>query len=838
MRQRSKPFVLILLFCLGCYLAAVPQASLSSGTQDCPTISVTCPANSEGPLRFRASVKGGQRVGGLSYRWTVVEGRIKSGQGTDTIEVDPSDRRGTVTATVDIGGFDSKCGHSASCSGPIILHVAESRPADEARPLDGFTTKSAISQRRIEEQFRAVPEANSAREHLRRLTAEPHVAGTKEDYATAIYVRDQIRSYGIPAELKEYDVLLPYPRQPSIVEIVGRRRERLTVKEAIVPEDPTSSSSKIIPLFNGYSPSGDVTAPLVYVNYGLPPDYDALKKLGVDVKGKIVLARYGNSFRGVKAKVAEENGATGLIIYSDPSDDGYTQGDVFPKGPWRPDSSAQRGSVQYLFQYPGDPLTPGKPSIPGVARLKIEEATDLTRIPVQPISYGDARRLLEPMRGPLRPKGFQGGLPFAYHVGGTDDLRVHLKTDMDYQIRKIWNVVARIDGNEEKDRWVIMGNHRDAWTFGAVDPNSGTTAMLEAARGFGQLLKNGWKPRRTIVLCSWDGEEYGLIGSTEWAEEYADELKEKAVAYLNIDVAVAGPNFGASSVPSLWKLIRGVTRDVRDPKTGKSIYQQWQDRNRESRPDPDMTDAQTGSDVTIAEARIGALGSGSDYTPFLQHLGVPSVDMGFGGDYGVYHSAYDSFYWMTHFGDPTFAYHVAAAQLWGTVAMRLAEADGLPFDYVDYGAQISEFFTESVKTARRRNLSAAFDEKGMNAAIQDFNSEASRVEKSRQETVIEVERTHVAANDQHRKAEARLKRINDALLATERALTDVQGLRGRSWYRHQIYAPGFYTGYAAQPLPDFRQALEDRSAANAKEGLDRIVAAMKRATETLRQARD
>ncbi|MGH9882140.1 MAG: PA domain-containing protein, partial [Pyrinomonadaceae bacterium] len=297
--------------------------------------------------------------------------------------------------------------------------------------LDGYTVESAAAQRRWESQFRAVPEPQSAREHLRRLTAEPHVAGTREDYATAIYVRDQLRSYGLTAELKEYDVLLPYPKAPSIVELVAPRRERLLMKEAVVPEDPSSAHPKIIPLFNGYSANGEVTAPLVYVNYGLPTDYDALEKLGVDVKGKIALARYGNSFRGVKAKVAEEHGAVGLIIYSDPADDGYMQGDVFPKGPWRPASSAQRGSVQYLFEYPGDPLTPGKPSIPGVPRLKIQEATDLTRIPVQPVSYGDARKLLEPLRGPLRPRGFQGGLPFAYHVGGTADVRVHLKTDMD-----------------------------------------------------------------------------------------------------------------------------------------------------------------------------------------------------------------------------------------------------------------------------------------------------------------------------------------------------------------------------------------------------------------------
>jgi N-acetylated-alpha-linked acidic dipeptidase len=429
-------------------------------------------------------------------------------------------------------------------------------------------------------------------------------------------------------------------------------------------------------------------------------------------------------------------------------------------------------------------------------------------------------------------------LPFAYHVGGTAEVRVHLKTEMDYQVRKIWNVVARIDGDEEKDRWVIMGNHRDAWTFGAVDPNSGTTAMLEAARGFGSLLKSGWKPRRTIVLCSWDGEEYGLIGSTEWVEEYADELKEKAVAYLNMDAAVSGANFGASSVPSLWKLIRAATRDIQDPRTGKSVYQQWQDRARESRPEAELTDAETGSDARIAEARIGALGSGSDYTPFLQHLGIPSLDMGFGGDYGVYHSAYDSFHWMSRFGDPTFAYHVAAARLWGTVALRLADSDGLPFDYSDYAAQIREFFNESVKTAKRRNLAAAFDEKEMNEAVDDFSREAAHLEKSRHETVLEVERTRVEASDRHRTAVARLKRINESLPAAERALTDAQGLHGRPWYRHQIYAPGFYTGYAAQPLPDFRQALDDRNGRNAKQSLDRIVAAIRRATQVLRNVRD
>lgn len=697
----------------------------------------------------------------------------------------------------------------------LLVVITLSTPLTFAQTsIDGFSAERATAERRWEEQFRAVPDPKSAREHLRRLTIEPHIAGTKEDYNTALYVRDQLRSYGLSADLKEYEVWLNYPNAPTVLELITTRRQRLSTQEAAVPGDPSSSHPKISPLFNGYSASGDVTGPVVYANYGLPNDYEDLKKAGVDVKGKIVVVRYGNSFRGVKAKVAEQNGAIGCIIYSDPEDDGYMQGDVFPKGPWRPVASGQRGSVQFLFDYPGDPLTPGKPAIAGTPRLKPEEATDLTRIPVQPIAYDVARTILSQLKGPLRPRGFQGGLPFAYHVGGTNDVKLRLKTDMNYKLRTIWNVVARIDGNEEKDRWVVLGNHRDAWVFGAVDPNSGSSAMLEVGHGFGELLKQGWKPRRTIILCSWDAEEYGLIGSTEWAEEMADELRQKAVAYLNLDAAVSGPNFGASSVPSLWKFIRGAARDVKDPKTGKSVYQQWQDRSRENRPEGDQD---------MREARISALGSGSDYTPFLQHLGIASTDMGFGGDYGVYHSAYDSFYWMDHFGDPGFTYHVAAAQLWGTLAMRLADADGLPFDYTDYAHQIRDFFTEAMRLARIRNLASSLDDKAMTSAIDDFAKEAERVEKDRQEAVRKGDR-------------AELGKINDALVQAERQFIDAKGLRGRAWYKHQIYAPGIYTGYAAQPLTDFRQAIDDRNSANAKESLERIVEAIKRVARTLKAA--
>lgn len=703
----------------------------------------------------------------------------------------------------------------ALCVAVNLLAVSTS-PALAQNALDGFSPERAVAQRRWEEVFRAVPKPNSAREHLRILTREPHIAGTKEDYATAIYVRDQLRNSGIAAELKEYDVWLNYPNTPSVVELITKRRQRLNINEPVVAGDPSSSHPNITPLFNGFSASGDVTAPVVYANYGLPNDYDDLKRAGVDVKGKIVIVRYGNSFRGVKAKVAEDRGAIGCLIYSDPADDGYMQGDIYPKGPWRPGASGQRGSVQYLFDYPGDPLTPGRPAIPGVPRLKPEEATDLTRIPVQPISSDAAKAILSLLKGPVRPRGFQGGLPFAYHLGGADDVKLRLKTDMDYKIRKIWNVVGRIDGNEEKDRWVILGNHRDAWVFGAVDPNSGTSAMLEVGRGLGELLKQGWKPRRTIIFCSWDAEEYGLIGSVEWAEELAPELREKAVAYLNLDSAVSGPHFGASSVPSLWKLMRAVTRDIKDPKTGKSVYQQWQDRAREGRPE---------EDANTSEARIGALGSGSDYTPFLQHLGIAATDMGFGGDYGVYHSSYDSFNWMEKFGDPGFVYHVAVSQLWGTLALRLADADGLSFDYTDYANQVRDYFAEAVRVAGRRSLTGTFDERSMTEALEDFAKEAERVNRLKQEAVRDSNRE-------------KLRRINDALMNTERQLIDSRGLRGRAWYKHQIYAPGFYTGYAAQPLTDFRQALDERNGAHAKESLERIVQAIRRAANTLKQARD
>ncbi|HEY6045335.1 MAG TPA: transferrin receptor-like dimerization domain-containing protein, partial [Pyrinomonadaceae bacterium] len=416
---------------------------------------------------------------------------------------------------------------------------------------------------------------------------------------------------------------------------------------------------------------------------------------------------------------------------------------------------------------------------------------------------------------------------FPYHVGGTSDVRVHLKTDIEFVTKTIWDVITTIDGAVEPDRWVVLGNHRDAWVFGAVDPNSGTTAMIELGRGLGQLMKAGWKPRRTIVLCSWDAEEQGLIGSTEWAEEKAAELKEKAVAYLNMDVAVSGPNFGASAVPSMWNLIYDAARDVRDPKSGSSIFESWRARAWEGTPESNRYDA-NGNEKSAPAPRIGPLGSGSDYTPFLQHLGVPSLDMGFGGDYGVYHSAYDSFYWMTHFGDPNFQYHVAAAQIWGTVTLRMADSQALPLDYTDYATELRNFVDETVRMANRKKLGNSFDAKPMLKAVDDFAVEAQKIAKRRSD----LERDSSAQSTE------RLRHLNDALMQAERAFIDARGLRGRTWYKHQIYAPGFYTGYAALPLPDLRQALEDGRAADAAEAARSITAAIDRATEVLRKGRD
>jgi N-acetylated-alpha-linked acidic dipeptidase len=662
-------------------------------------------------------------------------------------------------------------------------------------------TKATSDPSEWEKLYLSQPNPENIRKHLRVYTEEPHIAGTEADYQTAVYTRDRLREYGISAEIVEYQVLLPYPKEISL-EMTKPNSYKASLKEDTVQEDKDSFDTNVTGAFNAYSANGEVAGQLVYVNYGLPADYRRLSEMGVSVKGKIAIARYGRAFRGVKAKVAEENGAVGLLIYSDPADDGYGAGDVFPKGPYRSPSSVQRGSVLYTFLYAGDPLTPGVAATKDAKRLSPDQANALPKIPVQPLSYRDAAPLLEAMGGPNVPRNWQGMLPFSYHIG-PGPTEIKLKTNFDFQVRKIWNVIGEIKGSTEPEKLVILGNHRDAWVYGAVDPNSGSSAMLEVARSLGELLKKGWKPSRTIIFGSWDAEEFGLIGSTEWVEENAERLSKNAIAYLNVDVAVNGSNFGVSGVPSLMAFAHSVMADVNDPKTGKSIFESWVTRQRGEKP----------GSIKVGDTnfQIGSLGSGSDYTPFLQHLGVPALDMGFGGAYGVYHSMYDSFYWMEKFGDPTFAYHSTLAKLWGLMAIRLSNDALLPFDYSNYARQIEKFVDAIAREAKENELDINLNE--LKKAASEF----------RQTTEIYQEKLN-----RERPSANNLKLFNEAMIKAERAFIDSKGLSQRPWYKHIVYAPGIYAGYEAEIFPALQEAIDSKdisqgrsAASQAKEAIER-----------------
>jgi N-acetylated-alpha-linked acidic dipeptidase len=560
-----------------------------------------------------------------------------------------------------------------------------------------------------------------------------------------------------------------------------------------------------------------VTAPVVYVNYGMPEDYRELAHLGVSVEGKIAIARYGRGYRGIKAKLAEEHKAAALILYSDPQDDGYAAGDPYPRGPWRPMSGIQRGSIVYTQIYPGDPLTPGVAATPDARRLAPSDAAALPRIPTMPISARDAGVILASLGGRHVPRGWQGALPFTYHVG-PGDAEVHMKLAMDYAQRPLYNVIARLRGAMD-DEWVLLGNHHDAWVFGAADPGSGTAAMLETARALGELARAGWKPRRTIVICAWDGEEPGLLGSTAWVEANRAELQAKAVAYINTDVGVSGPNFTASATPSLKELLRDVARDVPDPNTGLRVYDVWQEHAARPREETSGT-ARPAPRVDLSgQAPVGALGAGSDFCAFFDRAGIPSLDVAFGGDYGVYHSLYDDFYWMKHFGDPAFAYHVALARVLGTLALRLGEADVLPFDYPAYASEIEHTATNLITHAAR---SADADRL---APVLDA---AARLSISASRAALALRVVSAAPLDPE-KADP----INHALAGVEQALLAPEGLASRPWFRHTIYAPGSYEGYAAEPLPGLSESLERNDPPALRREADALVGALLRASARL-----
>jgi N-acetylated-alpha-linked acidic dipeptidase len=529
--------------------------------------------------------------------------------------------------------------------GCLVLALAPA-PTDELR---GFTTESAKAEREWEAKFRAIPSPDSLREYMRHLSARPHHVGSPYDKANAEWILAKFKSFGLDAQIESFDVLYPTPKE-RVVELVAPTKFVARLQEPPVPGDPTSSQqAEQLPTYNVYSADGDVTAPLVYVNYGVPADYERLARLGVSVKGAIVIARYFGSWRGIKPKVAAEHGAIGCLIYSDPKEDGYTQGDTYPQGPWRPRDGVQRGSVGDMPVYPGDPLTPGVGATKDAKRLPLSEAQTITKIPVLPLSYADAQPLLAALAGPVAPDAWRGGLAITYHVG-PGPARVHLRLKSDWSLKPLYDVIARIPGAVAPDEWVIRGNHHDAWVNGADDPLSGQVALLEEARAYGQLVKQGWHPRRTIVYAAWDGEEPGLIGSTEWVETHADELVRKAVAYLNTDSNARGFLFMGGS-HALERFVNDVAKDVEDPETKLTVWQRHQ-----LRAIADASSAEVRQDVRQrGDLRIEALGSGSDWTPFLQHVGIASLNLGFGGEDGggVYHSIYDDFKWYTTYSDTT-----------------------------------------------------------------------------------------------------------------------------------------------------------------------------------------
>jgi len=675
----------------------------------------------------------------------------------------------------------------------------------------GFSDSSKESA--WETQFLDVPDPKLAEEHLRILTQAPHIAGSPEDKATADYVARKFREAGLQTEIDEYRVWMNYPSEisvdvtsPSFVHMHGPTREH--VDGDSLPDDP-----RVVMPFSGMSPSGDVEAEVVYANYGSPEDFERLKRLKIDVKDKVILVRYGENFRGVKAFVAQEHGAAGLLIYSDPADDGWRRGDKYPKGPWRPDSGVQRGSIGYMFQFPGDPTTPGVasvPSLPSESRVAPDQSTQLPRIPSTPLSYADAWPILEHLAGPDSPREWQGSLPFTYHVGpGPVKVKMHLKQD--YQFRTIWDVIGRIPGAQSPNDLVLAGNHRDAWVYGAVDPNSGTTAMLEAVHGFGELLKAGWRPKRTIVLGSWDAEEEGLIGSTEWGEQHQDELAN-ACAYFNVDVAVSGPKFGASSVPSLKQFLREISKAVPSPKGG-SVYENWQEENR-----PAMgEDEKAGAPVTqiASDTPVGDLGSGSDYTVFLQHLGIPATDISSTGSYGVYHSAFDNFNWFKKFGDPDFLYEQEMARLFGLEILRMADADVLPLDYQEYGDEVGSYIDAAKKKAQTQFGVRAIDFDTASRAAQRFAEAGGKILR------------------EQKNPPADLNGLNERLRRTEQAFLIPDGLPNRPWFRHAIFAPGQYTGYTAVVLPGINEAIDRNDLGRTRDEVAALTAALNRATKSL-----
>jgi N-acetylated-alpha-linked acidic dipeptidase len=697
-----------------------------------------------------------------------------------------------------------------------VLAPASSPSLAQVVPQGSFGYANFDAEAKLEESFLAQPDPKLAGEDLKTLTAEPHLAATPEDFKTAEFVARKFRAAGLETQIVPYRVLLDYPK---VVRVEAWDEAGHPLMTGPNPEhvngDPYQDNPRVVMPYNSSSGSGDVTGQAVYANFCRPEDFAELASQHIDLHGKIVLCRYGSNFRGVKVYLAEQHGAVGVLIYSDPQDDGYYKGDPWPLGPWHPDTGIQRGSVNYIFRYPGDPETPGVAStldLPDSARATNISGLngDQPGIISIPLSPHDAAPILHALTGPGVPQAWQGALPFRYHLGPTG-VKVHLVSQQDYQRRIIWDVIGKIPGSQDPQASVILGNHRDAWVYGAVDPSSGTAAMLEAVRGLGVLLRQGWRPRRTILFCSWDAEEEGLIGSTEWVEQQGRTL-DQAVAYFNMDEAASGPDFSASAVPSLKEFVRDIARSVPSPVQG-SVFDQWRLKSLGSSENRDSNVPANDAD----EVKLGDLGSGSDYTPFLQHAGVPSAEATSSGSYGVYHSAFDNFAWYTKNADPHFFYLQELARVFGLEAMRMADADVLPLDYVAYARAISAYIQSAKRKAADEGL-VSLDFAPAEAAASRFAAAAQR-----------IHALQSAPSDDS-------AQLNLALRQTETAFLSDAGLPGRPWYRHTIYAPGMLTGYAAVVIPGVNEAIDAHDPNLAAQQLVVLAQALDRAENALNSA--
>ena len=687
-----------------------------------------------------------------------------------------------------------------------------------AQTILGFTPSSAAREAEIESKFKSIPSPDEERRQHRIFTQEPHVAGSKRNNQLAEYIRDQWKKQGLEnVIIRRYDVYGTNPKSASL-EMIAPVHYHALLRESPIAADPDSKNPAISAAWLGMSISGEVTAPVVYAHSGNPEDYDLLRKNGITAKGKIVLVRYSNpySYRGFKALTAQREGAAAILIYSDPAEDGYKQGKVDPDGPWGPEYHIQRGAITYDFMVPGDPLTPGWASIPRARRIRIEDAMSAPKIMALPLSWHDAKPLLENMRGPVAPESWQGGLPFQYHLGG-EEVQVHLKIEMENGIQPYLVVEGRIRGSELPDQWVVLGNHRDAWVFGGVDPSSGTASMMELTRAMGELKKHGIRPRRTMVICSWDGEEVGLTGSTEWGEQFADDLKSKAVAYINVDEAASGPNFHGQAVASLAPMLAETAQTLQDP-SGKTLRDAWKatiDRERAERKQSSQMNDSGVASTTLADTRIG---SGSDHTVFLNFIGMPVIGLQFDGDYGVYHSAYDDFYWMNHFGDPGYRYHTLMSQVWGVTSLRLANADLLPFDFATYAGNVRQFLDELTngKDIAQLDLSA------VRKQIDDFEAAGKRLDEKLRTTLASGKIDPKLASE-----------LNSGMMQVERNWLNPDGIPGRPWFKHILYGARFT--YAHLELPGLAEALEKQDWPTAKQQAEILQHALEKNTELLNQ---